>query len=36
MSGNPMRKNRKFYIGMALTFIEGLLSGCNFSSSMQS
>ncbi|CAB1252943.1 ABC transporter ATP-binding protein [Ruminococcaceae bacterium BL-6] len=30
MSGNPMRKNRKFYIGMALTFIEGLLSGCNF------
>ena len=30
MKNNPMRKNRKFYIGMILTVIEGLLSGCNF------
>ncbi len=30
MHDNPMRKNKKFYIGMALNVIEGLLSGCNF------
>lgn len=27
---NPMKKGRKFYIGMILTVIEGMLSGCNF------
>lgn len=30
MQDNPMRKNKKFYIGMTLNVIEGLLSGCNF------
>lgn len=30
MKDNPMGKNKKFYIGMVLTVIEGLLSGCNF------
>lgn len=30
MQNNPMRKNKKFYIGMILNVIEGLLSGCNF------
>lgn len=30
MQTNPMRKNRKFYIGIVLTVVEGLLSGCNF------
>jgi ATP-binding cassette subfamily B protein IrtB len=30
MKNNPMRKNKKFYAGMVLTVIEGLLSGCNF------
>lgn len=27
---NPMKKGSKFYIGMVLTVIEGMLSGCNF------
>ena len=27
---NPMKKGSKFYIGMILTVIEGMLSGCNF------
>lgn len=30
MQNNPMRKNRKFYAGMILNVVEGLLSGCNF------
>lgn len=30
MRENPMRKNRKFYIGMILNVIEGMLSGFNF------
>lgn len=30
MCENPMRKNRKFYIGMILNVIEGMLSGFNF------
>lgn len=30
MKGNLMRKNNKFYIGIVLTVIESLLSGCNF------
>lgn len=30
MREKPMRKNRKFYIGMALNVLEGMLSGFNF------
>jgi len=30
VKGNLMRKNNKFYIGIVLTVIESLLSGCNF------
>lgn len=30
MNGTPMRKNKKFYGGIVLTILEGLLSGCNF------
>ena len=30
MCENPMRKNRKFYIGMILNVVEGMLSGFNF------
>ncbi len=30
MKDNPMQKNKKFYLGMALNVVEGLLSGCNF------
>ena len=30
MNSNPMKKNKKFYVGMVLTVIEGLLSGCSF------
>lgn len=27
---NPLKKGSKFYIGMILTVVEGILSGCNF------
>jgi ATP-binding cassette subfamily B protein IrtB len=30
MNENPMKKGRKFYIGMILTVVEGMLSGCNY------
>ena len=30
MREKPMRKNGKFYIGMALNILEGMLSGFNF------
>ena len=30
MKENPMKKGRKFYMGMVLTVVEGMLSGCNF------
>lgn len=30
MNESPMKKGRKFYIGMILTIAEGMLSGCNF------
>lgn len=30
MRENPMRKNSKFYIGMVLNVVEGMLSGFNF------
>lgn len=30
MNEKPMKKGRKFYIGMILTVAEGMLSGCNF------
>lgn len=30
MNENPMKKNNKFYIGMVLNVVEGILSGFNF------
>lgn len=30
MNNQPFIKNRKFYLGVVLTIIEGLLAGCNF------
>jgi ATP-binding cassette subfamily B protein IrtB len=30
MNENPMKKGRKFYTGMILTVVEGMLSGCNY------
>ena len=30
MTQNPLKKNVKFWLGMGLTLLEGLLSGCNF------
>lgn len=29
MQNNPMKKNKKFCIGIVLTILEGLISGCN-------
>lgn len=31
MRENPLKKNSRFYLGMVLNVVEGMLSGFNFS-----